>query len=322
MVSKALVAVVAIAAVTAAGIGVFLFMNNGEEPVPLDVDYVRTDLRVGDYLEVNMDITAYGTWTDEDRNAAALTSVIYKGSPIGEKTTKTIVYKGQKIVCDYYTDTDGTTTVSYAIDPDTGVTYQYTKSGRGDNCTFDLKDTNLDLTLEQEDQKVSSGSFIIADFTFTGSSNYIVSYEYIMTGYDPQSDNGDITINSESQQIIDFSTSILEILPDGKYKTNHGDIIKNDILSPILYESFIKSITDRGQTISYGKKTTDTIDTIYGKRHVTIQSLKIYKDSEMVGEYDVTYGDGGLIYSREGADYDSGIRQAGSAVLTGTSLIM
>ena len=49
--SKVLVAVVAIAAVVAVGIGVFLVMNSNNDPATLDVDEVRTELRVGDYIE-------------------------------------------------------------------------------------------------------------------------------------------------------------------------------------------------------------------------------------------------------------------------------
>lgn len=49
--SKVIVAVIAIAAVAAIGIGAFLAMSNNDEPAPLDVDEVRTDLRVGDYIE-------------------------------------------------------------------------------------------------------------------------------------------------------------------------------------------------------------------------------------------------------------------------------
>ena len=48
--SKVLVAVVAIVAVVAVGIGVFFVMNNND-PATLDVDEVRTELRVGDYTE-------------------------------------------------------------------------------------------------------------------------------------------------------------------------------------------------------------------------------------------------------------------------------
>ena len=49
--SKVLVAVIAIAAMAIIGVGAFLAMNSNDGPAPLDVDEVRTDLRVGDYIE-------------------------------------------------------------------------------------------------------------------------------------------------------------------------------------------------------------------------------------------------------------------------------
>ena len=49
--SKVLVAVIAVAAVVAIGVGAFLVMNNNNDPAQLDVDEVRTELKVGDYTE-------------------------------------------------------------------------------------------------------------------------------------------------------------------------------------------------------------------------------------------------------------------------------
>jgi uncharacterized protein (DUF3084 family) len=51
MVSKVLVIVIVIAAIAAVCVGAFLVMNNNNDPAPLDVDEVRTELRVGDYNE-------------------------------------------------------------------------------------------------------------------------------------------------------------------------------------------------------------------------------------------------------------------------------
>ena len=49
--SKVMVAAIAIAVVAIIGIGAFLAMNNNDDPAPLDVDEIRTELRVGDHID-------------------------------------------------------------------------------------------------------------------------------------------------------------------------------------------------------------------------------------------------------------------------------
>ena len=49
--SKVMVAAIAIAVVAVVGIGAFLAMSNNDDPAPLDVDEIRTDLRVGDNID-------------------------------------------------------------------------------------------------------------------------------------------------------------------------------------------------------------------------------------------------------------------------------
>ncbi len=49
--SKVMVAAIAIAVVAVVGTGAFLAMNNNDDPAPLDVDEIRTDLRVGDNID-------------------------------------------------------------------------------------------------------------------------------------------------------------------------------------------------------------------------------------------------------------------------------
>ena len=46
-----MVAAIAIAVVAIIGIGAFLVMNNNDDPAPLDVDEIRTELRVGDHID-------------------------------------------------------------------------------------------------------------------------------------------------------------------------------------------------------------------------------------------------------------------------------
>ncbi len=49
--SKVMIAAIAVAVVAVVGIGAFLAMSNNDDPAPLDVDEIRTDLRVGDNID-------------------------------------------------------------------------------------------------------------------------------------------------------------------------------------------------------------------------------------------------------------------------------
>ena len=325
MVSKALVAVVAIVAVAAVGIGVFLFMNNGDDPVPLDVDEVRTDLKVGDYIELKEDYDIVVEETLKDKEASDLVKHLYLGWATSDKSTKTVDYKGKSIVCDYYTYSDEVSSMACALDPETGVAYEFAYSDETDTRTYVLKDTNLDLSLTEDEQKVVSGSFILFDYSTHLTSALVLKgeLEYSMSEYDPETDLGTM-MNSMDVGIHEtVKETIIQITPAGEIVTDITEklLTKDDYLSDVLFDSFVRSMEDFGMVVTYGDKSTDTIDTVYGKRHVTIQTLDVYDPgTEITYVYTLSYGDKGMIYSEElSSDSDAAIKK-GTWILEGTSL--
>lgn len=299
MVSKALVAVVAVVAIAAVGVGVFYFMNNGSL-TPLDVDEVKTDLRVGDFVEYQLDLSITEEFEDEV-SSREFTNILYVGLPSLDKTTKTIDYKGQSIVCDYYVTKNGDNTITCAIDPKSGVTYELTSTTEKGTTSMLLKDTNLDLSLTKKEQKAVAGSYIIHEFAVPYMKTYSIKgdSESRLTKYDPLTDRGTEVSSSYLELHDTIKDMIIQITPAGKYITNLSTDVqtRDDYLSSVSFDSYVKSAEAKGKVISYTGKTTDVIDTALGKRHVTIQTIEIYdKDTKETSKAVFTYGDKGFIY--------------------------
>ena len=298
--SKVLVAFVSIVAVAAVGVGVFFLMNGG--PVSLDVDEVRTDLRVGDYAvnRIDSDLALKDTITGCP--GSDLTDQLYMGEAMGDKSVKTVNYKGQSIVCDYYEYSVETTYITCAKHPATGVTYEATITNEDGFFSYLLKDTNFDLSLKEDEQKVAAGSFVLFEYTtpYVGEYSYKGDLEYKMDEYNPKTDLGTMVTSADLGIHGLVREMITEITPSGKIITNlkNEPQSEDEFFSGFLYDSTIRWIGREGNTISYISTSEDTIDTIYGKRHVTIQTLDVHIAADDIDRrYVITYGDKGIIYS-------------------------
>ena len=222
-----------------------------------------------------------------------------------DKSTKTVNYKGQTIVCDFYKYSDGDASMTWALDPKSGVSYEYTYLDETLNYAIALKDTNLDLSLKQNEQKVVSGSFILYDYSEPMPSSTLIlkgELEYKMIEYNPKTDLGTkvYSMNVGIHEVV--KVDLTEITPEGEVVISiyNEPQTKDVFMSDILFDSYIRAYEGWGYDITYGDKHTDTIDTVYGKRHVTIQTLYSYNpEHEEEFEQTLTYGDKGMIYSRE-----------------------
>ena len=220
------------------------------------------------------------------------------------KTTKIIDYKGKTIVCDCYKYSDGNSTITCTIDPKTKVSYEYTYSDGTEAWSIALKDTNLDVSLKQNEQEVVSGSFVLYDYSFHLTSALVLKgeAEYKMSEYDPNTDLGkmDYHVNVGIHEAV--KATITQITPSGEIVTDISNKpeTKDNFLGDVLFDSFVGSLEGWGYVVTYGDKSTDTIDTLYGKRHITIQTLDAYlPDKDATFVYTLVYGDKGMIYSRE-----------------------
>ena len=230
---------------------------------------------------------------------------LYWGRVTLDKSTKTIDYKGKTIVCDHYTYSDGVYSMTCTLDPKTKISYEYTYSDETNYYALILKDTNLDLSLRQEEQKVVSGSFILYDYSERlPSSTHTLKgeLEYKMKEYDPKTDLGTKVISLDIGIHEVVKVDLTEITPEGEVVISiyNKPQTKDVFLGDILFDSYIRAEEGWDYVITYGDKHTDTIDTVYGKRHVTVQSFEASNpDYGTKFEHTLTYGDKGMIYSRE-----------------------
>ena len=213
-------------------------------------------------------------------------------------------------------------------DPETGVCYESTYSDKTDVRTYVLKDTSFDVSLKQDKQKVEQGSFILYDYSTHLTSALVLKGElkYRMSEYDMKTDLGTMVVSTDIGIHEVVKVNITQITPKGEVFTDvtDGPETKDNYLGDIQFDSFVGSLEDWGYEITYGDKHTDTIDTLYGKRHVTIQTLNAYDaDDEIMYVYTLTYGDKGMIYSHTlSSDSGSDTRNVieGKWVIEGTSL--
>jgi len=195
--------------------------------------------------------------------------------------------------------------MTWALDPKSKVSYEYTYSDETGSYAIALKDTNLDLSLKQNEQKVVSGSFILYDYSEPMPSSTLIlkgELEYKMNEYDPKTDLGTKVYSMDVGIHEVVKVNLTEITPEGEVVISiyNEPQTKDVFMADILFDSYIRANEGWGYVITYGDKHTDTIDTVYGKRHVTVQSYEASNpDYDTKFEHTLTYGDKGMIYSRE-----------------------
>jgi hypothetical protein len=160
-----------------------------------------------------------------------------------------------------------------------------------------------------------SGSFVLYYYSTHLTSSTLTlkgEVEYKMIEYDPKTDLGTMVYSVHTSIHEDVKADLTQITPAGEVVVSIYDVpqTKDVFLSDILFDSFIRAEEGWGYDVTYGDKHTDTIDTVYGKRHVTIQTLhSYYPDDGTTFEYTLTYGDKGMIYSREmSAEYGTDMK--------------
>ena len=150
-----------------------------------------------------------------------------------------------------------------------------------------------------------SGSFVLYDYSTHLTSSTLTlkgEVEYKMIEYDSKTDLGTMVYSVHTSIHEDVKADLTQITPAGEVVVSIYDVpqTKDVFLSDILFDSFVRAEEGWGYDVTYGDKHTDTIDTVYGKRHVTFQSFEAsHPDYDTKFEHTLTYGDKGMIYSRE-----------------------
>ena len=322
MSSKVLLAIVAVIVVAAAGAGAFLLLNNGSGE---SVDEIREELSVGDYIEHVSDIAVLGEKKSEGAHSSALLEELYICAGGEVVSTKTIDYKGEQIECNVYIAQEDDATMTTVNDPVSNMAYQIYLTKQSLSTSRILKDTSLPTSKEQSEQIVSEGTYAKWDTSlpYDGQDNIMLRgiEEYRFVSFDPSTSEGDLMIIDDMKLNDTIRLEIGQITSDGKYIYKGSSDIhsKTDFLSNIDFECELEYLKDNGYTIARGDKVQKTIDTEFGKRHVTVETLNCTKDTEK-RVYQYTYGDSGAIYSVLCKRDDVGLHLEGTVELKGTSL--
>lgn len=323
MSAKAIIAIVAVLAI-AGGIGAAVFYTQYANQLDVDVPKESGQLVVKDYYLGNVSGTVTYDESEPTNKGYFLQYLYFVGGL--KDTTKEITYKGTAVVCDVYLYAYLGKEYTFYNEPTSGVTYYYSILEGEQLTKFTLKDTNLDLTKTEAAQEISSGSYYKYDYSAPVPDLGVEmkgEYEYRMTGYDTSTNSGTMNTSLNGKIDSDVKYTIKEFNSAGRVVTKEESKImtKDDYLSVINYNSFIKYAEDEGYKVTYESKSSDTIDTEFGKRKVTIEKIKLTRDDE-IQNFTLTYGEKGFIYKEDLSTVYDGNELNATFVLKETNLIV
>lgn len=286
------IAIIIVAIIAVAGIGAYFLLSNSGD------DNIRTDLKVGDYVEVEMSIHYSEPTVYEDLPVTEfLTGYLYRDTSMFEKTgTETIKFKGQDVVCDVYTYSyEAGNDSSMWVDQTSGVCYKMTVTSPLETGSIELTDTNLDVKKTIDEQVVVNGSFVKSKNTFIRDS------EQTATVSDCDGETCTVT-NVVKADLTKTEKFVIKSIDGDKIMTETGiEFTKDTFLAFVSYE-YAKKVLEKEHKVAYGEKYPETIDTAFGKKKVTVQegtyqdhgfdkvTMTFYFDSNNV-LYKTTQGD-------------------------------
>ncbi len=286
------IAIIIVAIIAVAGVGAYFLLSNSGD------DNIRTDLKVGDYVEVEMSIHDSETTVDKDLPVTEfLTGCLYRDTSMFEKTsTETIKFKGQAVVCDVYTYSyEAGNNSSMWVDQTSGVCYKMTVTSPLATGSIELTDTNLDVKKTIDEQVVVNGSFVKAENTIIRDSEQTVT----VSDCDGETCTVTNVVKTDSTRTEKF---VIKSIDGDKIMTETGiEFTKDTFLAFVSYE-YAKKVLEKEHKVAYGEKYPETIDTAFGKKKVTVQegtyqdhgfdkvTMTFYFDSNNV-LYKITQGD-------------------------------
>ncbi len=286
------IAIIIVAIIAVAGVGAYFLLSNSGD------DNIRTDLKVGDYVEVEMSIHYSEPTVYEDLPVTEfLTGYLYRDTSMFEKTgTETIKFKGQDVVCDVYTYSyEAGNDSSMWVDQTSGVCYKMTVTSPLETGSIELTDTNLDVKKTIDEQVVVNGSFVKSKNTFIRDS------EQTATVSDCHGETCTVT-NVVKADLTKTEKFVIKSIDGDKIMTETGiELTKDTFLAFVSYE-YAKKVLEKEHKVAYGEKYPETIDTAFGKKKVTVQegtyqdhgfdkvTMTFYFDSNNV-LYKTTQGD-------------------------------
>ena len=302
------IAIIVVAIIAIAAVGVyFAFFNNQEKALPVD-EIVRDNVIVGDDIELEMDaiITSSSVVEDVEASYMFYTLYYYAGEKIG---TESIRYQGASITCDVYEYVNefmGDSVMRYYVSPTSGVVFISETAMGGKLATRTvLGETNVDLTLTEEEQVVTIDTSIkyegtmvgyfdgLVQMTLTGESLYTVKNLYTVETEEGTETHIDVQVDSNMVGNVDADLEVIAVDEDEVTIEGADEPMEIDqFLSMISYSRYIKVLEDE-YDVTYGERTVSKMATIFGEREVTTQHITVpSENTELIfqfGNADVLY---------------------------------
>ena len=281
--------------VVVVGGSVFTMLVLDDDDDELDVDVVRKDLAVGDYIKYNSDGIGELNTTADMTRTEYLSGIYWTEDIPADAHEGEWMYDGFKKSC-YVMPTivNGMDYEFYVMTDSKFIIHKYSIVG---NANLNL-DTNMDIGLSMSEQTVVTGTY----YSFSSAiESKTMSYDYwISKKIDSvDEDSMKVTTNMNIRSGETVNLTIIELKSDGRVICDDEFMDKMsqiEYLSVIDYDSLILFFEQDGDTVVHGEKTQAVEDTFRGKRVVITEKIRVV-DSEGRGlEYIVYYGLAGVIY--------------------------
>lgn len=288
--AKMAIATVTILAVIATAAFTMIVYDDDDE---LDIDVVRTDLAVGDYIKFNSDWISDLTNTVDSTRNDYLGGVYWTEEIPSDARTGTWTYDGFEKDCYIITkDVNGTKYDFYVTVDSWIIIHKYATEWGSDIYL----DTNMDVGKKMSEQTLTTGTYY----------GYSTSRELEGVSMDARSARTVLSIDGDSLKVEDQSIlrsnrdsvrTVEGFTEDGEVDCGDLDIrTQNGYLSIIDYDSFISYQGGDGSKIVHGEKTQSIIDTFRGKRVVISEKISVIDQDGTEWKYVLHYGLAGAIY--------------------------
>ena len=311
---KMAIATVTILAVIAAVAFTMIVFDDDDE---LDIDVVRTDLAVGDYIKSDRDWTSDHTETIDSTRDDYLGGVYWTEEIPSDARTGTCKYDGFEKDCHIITKGIGSTKFDIYVTVDSGMIIHKYATRWGSDVYLD---TNLDIGKKMSEQTLTAGTYY----------GYTTSREFEGLSADTRTIRTVVSIDGDSLKVEDrsflrsnreFVRTIEGFTEDGQVDCGDLDIrTKDGYLSIIDYDSFISYQGEDGNKIVQGEKTQTIADTFRGKRVVISEKISVIDKDGTEWKYVLHYGLAGAIYIFEAEPMFNGDMRV-IETMTGTNLM-
>jgi len=324
------IAIIVVVIIAVAAVGTYFLLTNNNNNVT-DTDYiVRDKAIVGDYIEMRASITADKVTELTDNTRTLVLYDLYVTADEMEKIgAQSYTYKGTSIMCDLYQSANEYRTMTYLIEPSSGVVYRYTSDYGTATTSMSLIDSNYDLSKTMAEQQISVGSYVkyTADSEIKTENTSVVSTgstTYTVSAVIPADDEDylyNLTMASNSVSTTETKLVVESINTDGtlNIKGSSEPMANDDFIAMISYSKYIDKLRSTGVDITMGDRTVAKSETAFGDREVTLQNA-VMKESGETSEVVFTFGNADVLYTIE-AEQDTDMESTQFVEILGSSLI-